>query len=84
MKLAPREVEKLALHGAGFLAQKRLARGLQLNYTEAIALIATQVLSEFLVTCTVFTTINFLGRICWTCLSCVCIEFCLGINLLLE
>ncbi|XP_073013004.1 urease [Typha latifolia] len=44
MKLAPREVEKLALHNAGFLAQKRLARGLRLNYTEAIALIATQIL----------------------------------------
>ena len=27
---------------AGFLAQKRLARGVQLNQTEAIALIATQ------------------------------------------
>lgn len=27
---------------AGFLAQKRLARGLRLNQTEAIALIATQ------------------------------------------
>lgn len=50
MKLAPREVEKLALHGAGFLAQKRLARGLKLNYTEAVALIAAQVLPEFLVT----------------------------------
>lgn len=44
MKLAPREVEKLALHNAGFLAQKRLARGIKLNYTEAVALIATQVL----------------------------------------
>ncbi|XP_058102247.1 urease isoform X2 [Magnolia sinica] len=44
MKLAPREVEKLSLHGAGFLAQKRLARGLRLNYTEAVALIATQIL----------------------------------------
>ncbi|MQM07294.1 hypothetical protein Taro_040131 [Colocasia esculenta] len=44
MKLAPREVEKLTLHGAGFLAQKRLARGLRLNYTEAVALIATQIL----------------------------------------
>ena len=44
MKLVPREVEKLALHNAGFLAQKRLARGLRLNYTEAVALIATQVL----------------------------------------
>lgn len=45
MKLAPREVEKLGLHNAGFLAQKRLARGLKLNYTEAVALIATQVSS---------------------------------------
>lgn len=44
MKLLPREVEKLGLHEAGFLAQKRLARGLRLNYTEAVALIATQVL----------------------------------------
>ncbi|XP_008807553.2 urease isoform X1 [Phoenix dactylifera] len=44
MKLVPREIEKLALHNAGFLAQKRLARGLPLNYTEAVALIATQIL----------------------------------------
>ncbi|GKB91336.1 urease isoform X1 [Tanacetum coccineum] len=44
MKLSPREVEKLMLHNAGFLAQKRLARGLRLNYTEAVALIATQIL----------------------------------------
>jgi hypothetical protein len=43
MRLAPREAEKLALHNAGFLAQKRLARGLRLNYTEAVALIAAQV-----------------------------------------
>jgi urease len=43
MKLAPREVEKLGLHNAGYLAQKRLARGLRLNYVEAVALIATQV-----------------------------------------
>ena len=32
------------LHDAGFLAQKRLARGVRLNYPEAIALIATQLL----------------------------------------
>ncbi|XAR64424.1 Urease [Bertholletia excelsa] len=44
MKLTPREVDKLGLHNAGFLAQKRLARGLSLNYTEAVALIATQIL----------------------------------------
>lgn len=44
MHLAPRDVDKLVLHGAGFLAQKRLARGLRLNYPEAAALIATQLL----------------------------------------
>ncbi|CAL0304708.1 unnamed protein product [Lupinus luteus] len=44
MKLSPREIEKLGLHNAGYLAQKRLARGLRLNYTESIALIATQTL----------------------------------------
>jgi urease subunit gamma/beta len=44
MHLAPRDVDKLVLHGAGFLAQKRLARGLRLNYPESVALIATQLL----------------------------------------
>jgi urease subunit gamma/beta len=44
MHLAPRDIEKLMLHNAGFLAQKRLARGIRLNYPEAVALIATQVL----------------------------------------
>ncbi|KAF8235760.1 urease [Tricholoma matsutake] len=42
MHLHPREQDKLLLHQAGFLAQKRLARGLRLNQTEAIALIASQ------------------------------------------
>ncbi|KAJ7087773.1 urease [Mycena epipterygia] len=42
MRLLPREEAKLLLHQAGFLAQKRLARGLQLNQTEAVALIASQ------------------------------------------
>jgi urease subunit gamma/beta len=44
MHLAPRDVDKLVLHGAGSLAQKRLARGLRLNYPEAVALIASQLL----------------------------------------
>ncbi len=44
MHLAPRDLDKLVLHGAGVLAQKRLARGLRLNYSEAVALIATQLL----------------------------------------
>lgn len=47
MHLTPHEIEKLLLHNAGFLAQKRLARGLCLNYPESVALIATQLL-EFI------------------------------------
>jgi urease subunit gamma/beta len=47
MHLTPRELDKLVLHQAGFVAQKRLARGLRLNYPEAVALIATQ-LMEFI------------------------------------
>jgi urease subunit gamma/beta len=47
MHLNPREVDKLILHQAGVLAQKRLARGLRLNHPEAVALIATQLL-EFI------------------------------------
>lgn len=47
MHLSPRELDKLTLHQAGFLAQKRLARGLRLNHPEAVALIAT-VLLEFI------------------------------------
>jgi len=47
MHLSPRDIDKLLLHNAGFLAQKRLARGVKLNYPEAIALIATQAL-EFI------------------------------------
>jgi urease subunit gamma/beta len=44
MHLQPREIDKLLLHGAGTLAQKRLARGLRLNYPEAVALVATVLL----------------------------------------
>jgi len=47
MHLTPREIDKLMLHQAGALAQKRLARGLRLNYVEAVALIAAQLL-EFI------------------------------------
>lgn len=44
MFLSPQELDKLRLHQAGFLAQKRLARGTRLNHPEAVALIATQLL----------------------------------------
>jgi urease subunit gamma/beta len=47
MHLSPRDLDKLVLHQAGFLAQKRLWRGVALNYPEAVALIASQLL-EFI------------------------------------
>jgi urease subunit gamma/beta len=47
MHLSPRDLDKLLVHQAGFLAQKRLARGLRLSYPEATALLASQLL-EFI------------------------------------
>jgi len=47
MHLAPKDLDKLVLHQAGVVAQKRYARGLRLNYPEAAALLATQLL-EFI------------------------------------
>ncbi|KAI6081887.1 urease [Hypoxylon rubiginosum] len=40
MHLVPKELDKLVISQLGFLAQKRLARGVKLNHTEATALIA--------------------------------------------
>ena len=47
MRLAPKDIEKLMLHNAGALAQKRYARGILLNYPETIALLSAQLL-EFI------------------------------------
>lgn len=44
MRLTPRDWEKLMLHTACTVAQKRYARGLKLNYPEAVALISGQLL----------------------------------------
>ena len=44
MHLLPHEIDKLYIYQVGTLAQKRLARGLLLNYSEAAALISFQVL----------------------------------------
>src|SRR5215470_13502958 len=44
MRLTPRDVEKLILHTACVVAQKRYARGLKLNYPEAVALLSGQLL----------------------------------------
>lgn len=44
MHLTPRETEKLMLHVAGELASKRKARGVKLNYVEAVAYISAELL----------------------------------------
>ncbi|KAK6433501.1 Urease [Oleoguttula sp. CCFEE 5521] len=41
MNLAPKEIDKLLISHLGSLAQRRLARGVRLNHTEALALIAS-------------------------------------------
>ncbi|MBS0588880.1 MAG: urease subunit gamma [Proteobacteria bacterium] len=44
MDLTPREKDKLLIFTAGLLAERRKARGLRLNYPEAVALITCAVL----------------------------------------
>ena len=44
MHLTPRELDHMRIAQAGFVAQKRLARGLKLNQPEAVAIIASQML----------------------------------------
>ncbi|MBD5801499.1 MAG: urease subunit gamma [Azoarcus sp.] len=44
MELTPREKDKLLLFTAGLLAERRRARGLKLNYPEAVALISCAIL----------------------------------------
>ena len=44
MELTPREKDKLLLFTAALLAERRKARGLKLNYPEAVALISAAVL----------------------------------------
>jgi len=44
MELTPREKDKLLIFTAGLLAERRLARGLKLNYPEAVALITCAIL----------------------------------------
>ena len=44
MHLTPREIDKLLIAGAAELSRKRRARGLRLNYPEAVALITAELL----------------------------------------
>ena len=44
MELTPREKDKLLLFTAGLVAERRKARGLRLNYPEAVAFISAAIL----------------------------------------
>jgi urease subunit gamma len=44
MELTPREKDKLLLFTAGLVAERRKAKGLKLNYPEAVAFISTALL----------------------------------------
>ena len=44
MELTPREKDKLLIFTAALLAERRMARGLKLNYPEAVALISAFVI----------------------------------------
>ncbi len=44
MELTPREKDKLLLFTAALLAERRLARGVKLNYPEAVAYISAAIL----------------------------------------
>jgi urease subunit gamma len=44
MELTPREKDKLLLFTAGLVAERRKARGLKLNYPEAVAFISAAIL----------------------------------------
>lgn len=44
MELSPREKDKLLIFTAALLAERRLARGVKLNYPEAVALISAEVM----------------------------------------
>jgi urease subunit gamma len=44
MELTPREKDKLLIFTAALLAERRRARGLKLNYPEAVALISADIM----------------------------------------
>ena len=44
MELTPREKDKLLIFTAGLVAERRKARGLKLNYPEAVAFISAAIL----------------------------------------
>lgn len=44
MELLPREKDKLLLFTAALLAERRLAKGIKLNYPESVALISAEIM----------------------------------------
>ncbi|APV50760.1 urease subunit gamma [Betaproteobacteria bacterium GR16-43] len=44
MELTPREKDKLLIFTAALVAERRMARGLKLNYPEAVALISAAIM----------------------------------------
>ncbi len=44
MKLTPREKDKLLIFTAALLAERRMARGIKLNYPEAVAYISAAIM----------------------------------------
>jgi urease gamma subunit len=44
MQLTPREIDKLMIFTASEVARKRQARGLKLNYPEAVAILSAEIL----------------------------------------
>ena len=44
MELTPRDKDKLLLFTAALLAERRKAKGLKLNYPEAVALISAEIM----------------------------------------
>ena len=46
MELTPREKDKLLIFTAGLLAERRKARGLKLNYPEAVAFISAALMGR--------------------------------------
>ena len=44
MELTPREKDKLLIFTAALLAERRLARGIKLNYPEAVAMISAAIM----------------------------------------
>ena len=53
MELTPREKDKLLIFTAALLAERRRARGLKLNYPEAIAFITAAVAGSSKLSCAI-------------------------------